>query len=141
MKDRPAYWNGIYTGIQFQCVELARRYLLANYGLLFNNVDNAHEIFALRTIQLRSDQHLYWQSHPNRACHLPPPGSLIIWAPKGHYETTGHVAVVVKSTQDYVDIIEQNDGRGYRRLRVKDGKLHCKRPGSEILGWKIFPLL
>ena len=88
MKDKPAYWNGIYTGIQFQCVELARRYLLANYGLLFDGVNNAYEIFGLRTIQIGSNQHLYWPSHPNKSCHLPPPGSLIIWNPKGHYEQT-----------------------------------------------------
>jgi len=140
MKDKPAYWNGIYTGIQFQCVELARRYLLANYGLLFDGVNNAYEIMGLRTIQIGSNQHIYWPSHPNKSCHLPPPGSLIIWNPKGHYEETGHVAVVVKSTQTYVDIIEQNDGKGFRRLHVRGGKLHCTRPGSQIMGWKMFPL-
>jgi hypothetical protein len=139
MKDKPAYWNGIYTGIQFQCVELARRFLLANYGLLFDEVDNAYEIMGLSTIQTRRGS-LYWPAHPNKYCHLPDPGSLIVWAPTGHYEGTGHVAVVVKTTQTYVDIIEQNDGRGYRRLHVRGGKLHCTRPGSHILGWKMLPL-
>lgn len=139
MKDKPAYWNGIYTGIQFQCVELARRFLLANHGLLFDEVDNAYEIMGLPTIQSSSGHELAWLSHPNNVCHLPPPGSLMVWAPKGHYKGTGHVAVVVQSTPSSVDIIEQNDGRGYRRLHVRGNRLHCTRPGSEIMGWKMFP--
>jgi glutathionylspermidine amidase/synthetase len=139
MKDKPAYWNGIYTGIQFQCVELARRFLLANHGLLFDEVDNAYEIMGLDSIQSSAGHDVFWPSHPNKACHLPPPGSLIVWAPTGHYKRTGHVAVVVQSSPSSVDIIEQNDGKGYRRLHVRSGKLHCTRPGSEILGWKMFP--
>jgi hypothetical protein len=32
------YVGGVYTGYKFQCVELARRYLLINHGVVFDSV-------------------------------------------------------------------------------------------------------
>ena len=48
--DVPQFWRGIYTGIRYQCVELARRYLVIKHDLIFDQVPNAYDIFALRSI-------------------------------------------------------------------------------------------
>jgi surface antigen len=77
----------------------------------------------------------------------PKKGSLLIWAPEGKFKPTGHVAVITKVQDDYVDIAEQNvedavwpDGVQYsRRLPAtvsQEGfELHCTYSDSKILGW------
>ena len=46
-KNEQNYYNGIYTGIKWQCVEYARRYLILNHNITFQEIDNAYDIFAL----------------------------------------------------------------------------------------------
>jgi len=137
--DVPQFWRGIYTGIRYQCVELARRYLVIKHDLIFDQVPNAYDIFALRSIyDMRNQRMLPWPSHPNRCCHLPKEGSLLIWANEGYFVPTGHVAVITHVGSNFVDIIEQNDGDGHRRLPIRDGRIVCSR-GGRILGWKDLP--
>ena len=135
-ENDPQFWNGIYTGIKYQCVELARRYLVIKHDLIFDQVPNAYDIFALRSIyDMQGQRLLPWPSHPNRCCHLPQKGSLLIWASRGHYTPTGHVAVIIRAGDSFVDIIEQNDGDGHRRLPIREGRIVCTR-GGHIMGWK-----
>lgn len=133
------FWRGIYTGIRYQCVELARRYLIIKHDLIFEQVPNAYDIFALRSIyDMQGQRLLPWPSHPNHCCHLPKKGSLLIWANSGYFVPTGHVAVITHVGHNFVDIIEQNDGDGHRRLQIRDGCIVCER-GGRILGWKDLP--
>lgn len=73
------YINGIYTGIKYQCVELARRYYLMKYGLLFDEVRGAKEIVHLYTIyNTESKRYIQWPTYLD--CYgLPMTGSLLIW--------------------------------------------------------------
>jgi len=135
----PVYWNGIYTGIKYQCVELARRYYLARFGTLFDDVVNARDIFSLHTLKdLMSGRIIFWQSYINISTSLPPmPGSLLVWMTGDNFQRSGHVAVVVSVTKNYVYIIEQNYGQGKRKLPYRNGVIVS--PG--LIGWKMPPYM
>ena len=107
------YYNGIYTGEKWQCVEFARRYLIINEGITFSDVDSAFEIPKAQFKTLNGV--LVKMSNDLKQ------GSLIVW-PKGDekgYEkgdkqsdekrsTDGHVAVVSFITPFGVTVVEQN---------------------------------
>jgi len=116
------YWNGIYTGIKYQCVELARRYYLIKYGLLFDDVRIAKDIAHLHTIyNMKTKRNNQWPTCLNMG--LPVVGSLLIWDITEEYPKTGHVAIVTKVTQKYVEVIEQNYGSGRREIPIENGKI------------------
>ena len=135
--DEPFFWNGIYTGIKYQCVELARRYYLIKYGALFQNVDSAKDIFSIRTLtSVITGQPIFWETRLNISTSVHPvPGSLLLWGPVDTFAHTGHVAVVVNVTKNYVYIIEQGFGQGKRKLPMRDGIIISKG----LLGWKMPP--
>jgi hypothetical protein len=119
------YWNGIYTGIKYQCVELARRYYLIKYGLLFDNVRTAKDIVHLHTIySMESKRYIQWPTYLNEG--IPIVGSLLIWDITDEFPKTGHVAIVTKVTQKYVEVIEQNYRTGRREIPIENGKLATK---------------
>ncbi|OQS07147.1 bifunctional glutathionylspermidine amidase/glutathionylspermidine synthetase [Thraustotheca clavata] len=124
----PNYVDGVYTGVRWQCVELGRRYLYVNYGVVFGSVDYAFQIFDLPTFKrIATQAPVAITKHPNGSPEPPAHGSLLIWSPYGEMAETGHVAVVVNATDTFVDIVEQNvediiwpHGQQYsRRLQVE----------------------
>ncbi|OQS00676.1 bifunctional glutathionylspermidine amidase/glutathionylspermidine synthetase [Achlya hypogyna] len=144
-------FNGVTTGYKWQCVELGRRYLLVNFGVVFDNIAMAYDIFRLKNVRRVADDTLV-PMHPNvngEATELPVKGSLLIWNPVGEFERTGHIAVIVHAENDFVDIVEQNvedeiwpPGQTYsRRLKAITDEdtgtytIVCTYPDSSILGW------
>ncbi|KAJ3121070.1 hypothetical protein HK098_004039 [Nowakowskiella sp. JEL0407] len=140
--------NGTYTGFKWQCVELGRRYLLLNYGVVYDSIPMAYDIFRLKSVLRVSDNiRLKMHAIKNGEAELPQKGSLLIWSDIGEFKRTGHIAVIVNVGEDFVDIVEQNvddtvwpKGQNYsRRLQAerKDGKitLKCTFPDTKILGW------
>ena len=140
--------NGVFTGFKFQCVELARRYLLDNYGVVFDSIPMAYDIFHLKYVRRVADNELFvMTSHPNGSKEPPRKGSMLIWEPLGFFKRTGHVAIIVNVTNEFLDIVEQNvedtvwpPGIKYsRRLPVKviDGNYTIVPTYSDakILGW------
>lgn len=122
--DEPIYWNGIYTGIKYQCVELARRYYLIKYGLLFEEVRGAKDIMNLQTIyHMENKRYVQWPTYMNTG--LPMVGSLLIWDASEQF-SYGHVAIVTGITQKYVEVIEQNYGTGRRQIPIENGNLKSK---------------
>ncbi len=95
------YYNGIYTGQKWQCVEFARRYLIINEGITFSDVDSAFEIPQAQFKTLNGV--LVQMSNELKR------GSLIVW-PKGdeNISPDGHVAVVSFITPFGVTVVEQN---------------------------------
>ena len=92
--------------------ETSARYWLANYGVTFESIPMAYDIFRLtKGTRVVTDSAVPLNSHPNGSRVLPPKGSLLIWG-KGKagttFQTTGHVAVVVNAGPSFVDIVEQN---------------------------------
>jgi glutathionylspermidine amidase/synthetase len=142
-------WRGHVTGVKYQCVELARRYLLIRNGVLLPSVRNAADIFGLRSVRRLSDgARLRMTAHANGSSGAPPvEGALLVWAPEGAFAGTGHVAVVVAVDlqRGTVDVIEQNvtdavwpaNRHRSRRLRLlRDVCYAVQSPRcTRILGW------
>ncbi len=146
-----SYYNGIYMGYKWQCVEFARRWLYVNKGYIFNDVSMAYEIFNLRFVRdVCNDALLPLYSFKNGSQRYPESGCLLIWEEGGAFERTGHVAIITDVTPDYVRIVEQNmdfmpwaEGADYsREIKAKVGAegdywLECSLSDSTILGWVI----
>lgn len=106
----PYYQNGTYTGIKWQCVEFARRWLLTHQGVVYGDVNIAADIWDKITLVTRvaDGKKLPVESHPNGSTQAPQRGDLLIYAQA--YLNTGHVAVVteVDLTKGVVRVAEQN---------------------------------
>lgn len=113
--DRPHYLNGIYTGVEWQCVELARRYLIQQHQITFSSIPNAYDIFALPYFFRLDGKKVDIQKHVNGSSILPHVGSLLIWN-KSKESKTGHVAIVTKVTSHWIEIIQQNEPEPIRIL-------------------------
>lgn len=102
--------SGIYTGIKWQCVEYARRWLLINKGMVFGDVDLAIDIWDSIHFYTRvSDaEKIPLESFPNGSAQPPERGDLLIYAKT--LFGTGHVAVVVSINieTETVEVAEQN---------------------------------
>ena len=46
------FLNGVSTGFKYQCVELARRYLIINHGVTFESIPMAYDIFDLKSVKV-----------------------------------------------------------------------------------------
>lgn len=104
------YLNGIFTGIRWQCVEFARRYIIINSGLTFKQIDNAYEIFKLNNFyNLLTNKPHPINKYLNGSNVLPKVGSLLIWNKYVDENKTGHVAIITKiKLPDYIEVAEQN---------------------------------
>lgn len=104
-----SYVNNSYCGLKWQCVEYCRRFLITMFGITFSKVDNAYDIFDLSHFKLTdSRQKVIIEKYLNGCSLKPKQYDLLIWNKYYHNETTGHVAVITRVTQDYVYICEQN---------------------------------
>ena len=43
--------ENVFSGMQWQCVEYARRYLITKLGVTFSSVDGAEDVFSLKTVE------------------------------------------------------------------------------------------
>jgi hypothetical protein len=105
----PNHQQDIYTGIKWQCVEYARRWLLKERGVVFGDVDIAADIWELRQVNNPlSNKSLKFDSIVNGAATIPQRGDLLIYGKD--YLGTGHVAVVVAidELQHSILVAEQN---------------------------------
>ena len=99
-----------YTGIKWQCVEYARRWLLKNYGLVYGDVDIAADIWQLKFVSTpdKKKQRNFINVLNGSNRNVPKRGDLLIYS--SEFYGTGHVAVVVKVDVDknIVLVGEQN---------------------------------
>ena len=106
-KSRDSYLN---TGIKWQCVEYARRYLQTTRGITFANVKGAFEIPGAKFTTLDGDS--VKKTNDLKI------GSLVIW-PKKYKNNApyGHVAVVSKIKPNGIYVAEQNyDNKTFPRF-------------------------
>jgi len=144
-----SYYDGIYMGYKWQCVEYARRWLYINKGLIFDDVSMAYEIFKLTTIRdVTNNTQLPLFSFKNGAQRHPKVGDLLIWDDGGEFEETGHVAIISEVFADKIHIVEQNmnfvawpEGKNFsREIKARVGSdndywLQCSFDDSIVLGW------
>lgn len=135
--------NGTYTGIKWQCVEYARRWLLVNKGVVYGDVDVAADIWGLDSVtRVKDKTEIKMISYPNGNEKPPEVGDLLIYAKA--YLKTGHVAVISKvdAKTHTIQVGEQNFNNskwagGYARsipYVEHDKKFWIL--DAYILGWK-----
>lgn len=155
-----SHHEGVYTGYRYQCVEFARRWLVAVHRVTFPDVHMAYDIFDLPAAKcVDSGEPVAMHRVANGSGgERPMQGSLLIWFEGGYFKHTGHVAVVTDATDSYVRVAEQNvydaqwgEGKDFsRELRagppppelvaagkaVKDGYyVYDNHRNTHVLGW------
>lgn len=140
----PNKLNGTYTGIKWQCVEYARRWLLSNHNAVYGDVDFASDIWAKinHLTDVTSNKKIPLKSYINGSEIPPKVSDLLIYTKE--FNNTGHVAVVidVDYKNEIIYIAEQNySNLGWpdnysRKLNFinKDGKYWLL--DSYLIGWK-----
>ncbi len=105
----PNHHEKIYTGIKWQCVEYARRWLLQEYDVVYGDVDIAADIWMLSQVSNPVSKLAYnFKSIVNGAKNLPQRGDLLIYGKE--FLGTGHVAVIteIDIEKKVLKVAEQN---------------------------------
>ncbi|OMJ96262.1 hypothetical protein SteCoe_236 [Stentor coeruleus] len=123
--NEDSYVGNIYSGLKWQCVEYARRWLIITQSLTFASVDCASDIWHIDYLSSTSDSSKYiWHidylsstsdssKHtslyriPNGSKCPPSKGDLIIYK-RTETNPVGHVAIISKVDYDDIEISEQN---------------------------------
>jgi glutathionylspermidine amidase/synthetase len=140
----PNKWKGTFTGVKWQCVEYARRWLLINNGAVYGEVDTAADIWDKvdHLTHVATQKKLPLETHLNGSEKPPRRGDLLVYA-RAFYDT-GHVAVVtdVDHENGVIKVAEQNfDNQPWaadyaRTIEfVKKGNRYWLLDGY-LLGWK-----
>jgi hypothetical protein len=120
--------NGNFTGMKWQCVEYARRFIQTVYGVTFSEVDSAYQIPHATFIRLTDNKVIIpciYRANPNMDLFESLNNSLIIWAKDYEPDAPhGHVAVIVYAHDDGIYVAEQNYDNNdfYRYIRLADIK-------------------
>lgn len=134
----------VYMGMEWQCVEFARRWLYRTQGLVFESVDYAYNIWDDITylVDAGNNEKHFLDNFPNGSASLPQRGDLLVWS--SDYLGTGHVAIItsVNQKENYVEVAEQNflnqawpDNYARRiPLQKRDGGTWLD--DTHLLGWK-----
>ena len=104
-----AYVHGIYTGLKWQCVEFARRWLLLQCSCTFPSVADAAEMWLEITHveRVTDGQHLPVKKHPNGSSTKPKCGAFLLY-PRGEEIPFGHIAVICQVGENFIRVVEQN---------------------------------
>ena len=140
----PNQVNDTYTGMEWQCVEYARRWLFRTEGLVFESVDIAADIWDGITylVDTSSNDRRNLRNLPNGSAESPRRGDLLIWS--SEFLGTGHIAVVarVDHEQGYVEVVEQNflnqkwPGKYARRIPMQQRQGGVWLDDELLVGWK-----
>ena len=108
--EKPNLVEGNFAGIQWQCVEYARRWLMLNKHLTFESIDVAADLWNKidHLIDLKTKKNIILSNRINGAKILPKKGDLLIYGRE--YLGTGHVAIVIRidPKKNLVFVAEQN---------------------------------
>lgn len=140
----PNRWKGTYTGIKWQCVEYARRWLLINTGAVYGDVDIAADIWGRidHLTDVKTNRQIPLEARLNGSPQAPEVGDLLIYAQAFH--GTGHVAVVtgVDVKHGLIEVSEQNyDNQSWpddyaRTIAFIRKEGHYWLLDGYLLGWK-----
>lgn len=140
----PSKYEGTYTGIKWQCVEYARRWLLVNTGVVYGDVDVAADIWHKidHVTSVPGGEEFQLVQYINGSAAMPAKGDLLIYAKE--YLGTGHVAVVtaVDRGAGVVKVAEQNfrnnswPGDFARTIPIAERDGGYWLLDAYLLGWK-----
>ena len=148
--------KNVFSGMQWQCVEYARRYLITKLGVTFASVDGAEDVFDLKTVEsIQNGKKYKFKKYKNklnckRKNNMPKVNDVIIWARNKDDTPYGHIAVILKIEGDQLFIGEQNwsnyawtssSSPPYSYSRILTFKTYNNKcliidGNYKILGWK-----
>lgn len=136
--------KGTYTGIKWQCVEYARRWLLVNKGAVYGDVDIASDIWDKITFltEVKTKKKIPLKSYLNGAKQSPKIGDMLIYARA--FNETGHVAIVVHVNEEkgIIKVAEQNysnkiwENNYARKIKFIKNNNEYWLLDEYLLGWK-----
>lgn len=136
----------IASGLKWECVEYARRWLIDNKNVTFADVAYAYNIWDLKNGErIDTNQSVPLLQFKNKISKTQPQiGDLLIYSTD--LTITGHVAVVVSVNSNSITIAEQNyfndpwDGANYSRrlLLEKDEENRYRIFDDALIGWVRF---
>ncbi|CAF1551282.1 unnamed protein product, partial [Didymodactylos carnosus] len=138
------YFQGIFTGMKWQCVEFARRWLLMRKSCVFKNIRCAADMWTdLTSVERVTDaQQFLLAAHPNGSAEAPKHDSLLIYS-RSAEQPVGHVAIITEVGQDFIRIAEQNNKSHYwsgnyaRQIPlVFESGVYYIKDEDEVCGWK-----
>jgi len=140
----PNKWNGTYTGIKWQCVEYARRWLLINAGAVYGDIDIAADFWDKidYLTDVETNKQIPLETHINGSVQAPEIGDLLVYAKA--FNGTGHIAVVTGLDIDngVLEVSEQNfnnvswpDHYARKIMLIKNRENYWILDGY-LLGWK-----
>lgn len=139
--------NGCYTGIKYQCVEYARRWLVLVKGITFKSVMCACDIWALdHVIRVQDSEKIKLVKVPNGSLAEPQVGALLIYKRRFGLPF-GHIAIIthVDANQGFVRISEQNvddvmwPGDFARQLQMdNENGRYFIRDLYALYGWMVY---
>ena len=115
------YHNGNLTGIKWQCVEYARRYVQIVFDITFSQVESAYEIPNAVFTTLKDNKII----KPTITLNNIESNSLIIWSKDYKHDTPhGHVAIITLVNKEGIYVAEQNynNDNHYRYIPYDDIK-------------------
>jgi len=128
--------DGYNIGLKFQCVEFVKRYYLEFYNhKMPNSWGHAKDFFngKVRDGKINDERNLYQYRNPSSS--KPKVGDLIIFDGT-MFNKFGHVAIISKVEDDFIEVIQQNvltnTRQKYDLLRNAD---KWKINDDNILGW------
>ncbi|CAF4096440.1 unnamed protein product [Rotaria sordida] len=103
------YLYGIYTGMRWQCVEYARRWLFIRKGCVFDSVDAANDMWSqLSFVQRVVDGKCFSLKKYQNGSKSPPKNESLLIYSLGEDMLFGHVSVIVDVLNDSIRVAEQN---------------------------------
>lgn len=104
--------DGYYFGQKWQCVEYVKRfYYLAKNHSMPDTMGNARDFFDPALKQGQFNSHRGLVQYKNGGDMKPSPDDLLVFTDTQY----GHVAIITKVTDTFVEIIQQNMGRKSRQ--------------------------
>ena len=140
----PFFIDKTFTGIQWQCVEYARRWLLLNLGVVYGDVDVAADIWQLDYVMTsdKKSTKAFKSILNGDKQHYAQRGDLLIYSRA--FLSTGHVAVVVKvdeknqriylAEQNFSNQVWPGDYARYVSYIIHEGGMWLLDP--YLIGWK-----
>jgi len=144
-------------GLEFQCVELIRRFFTIHKGLTFPDVVDATDFFKrithfdmTATTKTKTRTRTHTHTVPLETCAYPytltplhylRPGSILFWKYKKTEYPYGHVAIIWKndSTLNETYIVQQNLNPPIKRINTAVLFSKMNRPDSKYAGVKLLP--
>ncbi|OMJ69881.1 hypothetical protein SteCoe_32270 [Stentor coeruleus] len=109
ISDEHYYIGDVLSGLKWQCVEYARRWIVLTQDLTFHKVQCASDIWHFNTLLSVSDDNKNVPLYriPNDSPCPPSPGDLLIYK-RGNDAPYGHIAIISQVYSDLIEISEQN---------------------------------